>query len=111
MKRRFIDIFEIDENSGSFLYLTTACCERHKDLSREEQELPEETNRETVGNYGNLEWTIEQFNLNCAHQLKQNFDIDPKGDLDTFVSNYKHLLSNDMVERKEIFERIKSRDV
>ena len=112
-RRTFRDIFDVDPDNGSFLYRTDTCCDRHFALTREEQMIDETKCGEdgTVGKYGNLEWKREQFIIACSYMLRNNFDKKPGPfeDLDDFVSNYKHLLSDDLVERKDIYDRIKNR--
>ena len=114
-KPKFKSLYEIDDNTGAYLYKTDACCDRFKNFSRDELgdygESISEGKRSTVSPYGNLEWARERFNVACAYSLKAVFDLRPELDveLDVWVSNYKHLLSDEMVERKELFDRIRRR--
>ena len=114
-KPKFKDIYAVDDNSGAYLYKTDSCCDRFKNFSRDELgdygESICEGKKSTVSPYGNLEWARERFNIACAYDLKRVFDMRPAGDqdLDQWVSNYKHLLSDEMVELKDIYDRARER--
>ena len=114
-KPKFRDLFDVDENTSAFLYRTDACCDRHYNFSRDEMgdygESISEGKKSVVGPYGNLEWAREKFNIACAYELKRVFDLSPSPEieLDIWVSNYKHLLSDEMVELKDIYDRVRDR--
>lgn len=64
----FKELFEIDDDTGSFLYRTDSCMHRHARLTRDEQSLTKAENQRF--DYQRKDWNEHELQ-NCVAKLLQ----------------------------------------